>query len=249
MSLARLLTKVWIAVCLYAGADALALTLAGSAEPVGAAAALGLCTLLFVAMGLLFCGGFGVLSGPLRLTRPDRIDPTHLVPCFDDGVFLIFAVLSLLDQTFFAPQHMAGPIADALEATVYFAVPGHRAFVGMARPCLFDGGRLFTSAFAWLLALVYFCSALSRIRLAAGLIRLERVRHPEVLGNRPAAFFLGLAAIAGIQLFYVGSAYALLPCSLLTGVAGALIVGFVPLLVAYVVVAALAALVACGDEK
>jgi hypothetical protein len=62
------------------------------------------------------------------------------------------------------------------------------------------------------------------------------------------AFVLGTVAIAGIQLFYMGSIYPLLDCSAYTDVPGALLIGLAPLMLAYLIVAGLATAMATGPE-
>lgn len=249
MGMARLLAKAWILVCLYAGAYALIVVLEGGADVLDAVAGLGICVALFAAMGLLFAGGYGLSAGHDWLTLFKRIKPSHFIPGFNDAVFAGFVVLSFADQVLFAPAHLSGIVTDALERAIFFAIPGQRALVAGLQPCMIDGGRVFASAFAWFLAIVYLCSALSRLRLAAGILRLERAGHPEALGATPFAFLLGMAAIAGIQFFLVGSGYALLPCSALAGLAGALVAGLAPLMLAYLIVAAVTALLASGKTK
>ncbi len=64
--------------------------------------------------------------------------------------------------------------------------------------------------FPWLLSFIYLGSALSRIRLAAGLVRLERKERHEALGDVPLAFVTGVVAVVGIQLLAIGSLYPLL---------------------------------------
>src|ERR1700751_1688184 len=104
MGIARLLAKGWIIFCLFAGAHALRLALLrgqclGSSLP-----GIGICALLFIAMGLLFVCGFGVSAGHFAQTPWLKyFRPHHLVPGFNEGVFFIFVVLSFLNQAFVAP--------------------------------------------------------------------------------------------------------------------------------------------------
>ena len=58
-----LLAKGWIVFCLFAGAHALRIALASGLPLAIFAFAIGICVLLFMAMGLLFAGGFGVSGG------------------------------------------------------------------------------------------------------------------------------------------------------------------------------------------
>jgi hypothetical protein len=99
------------------------------------------------------------------------------------------------------------------------------------------------------LAIIFVASAISRIRLAAGLLRLERTARSEVLGAPVHAAVLGIAAIAGIQMFFIGSAYPWFGCQILAGLPGTVIIGLAPLLLAYLIVAALTAAVALSPEK
>ena len=111
-----------------------------------------------------------------------------------------------------------------------------------------DGGRLFASAFAWLLAIIFLASAVSRLRLAAGIIRLERAQRPEALGGATLALLLGLLSVIGIQFLFVGTVFAFLPGSVYTEVPGMVLVGLGPLALAYLIFAALANLFATGPE-
>ena len=131
------------------------------------------------------------------------------------------------------------PLAGSVVRAAYFAVPGQRAFVALARPCLFDGGRIFASAFSWCLAIIYLGSALSRLKLRAAEMRFRKAIRPDTVGGLPEAVFLGCVSVVGIQLLYIGSGYAWLPCSLLTGVSGALLVGLAPLMLAYAIASTL----------
>jgi len=172
-----------------------------------------------------------------------------LLPDFNETVFAVFVVLSFVDQIVFAPAHLSGPLIDALEAAVAFAVPGQNALADKLGSCGLDGGRIFASAFTWLLAFIFLSSALSRLKLAAGIIRLERLRRPEALGPVLLPILLGVAALTGIQLLYLGTAVPWMPCSFYTGLAGALVIGLAPLMLAYLILAALATLLASGKEK
>jgi len=250
MGVARLLAKGWVLICLFAGAHSLRLALAGGGEPVIVVPQVVVSALLFAAMGLLFVGGYGASGGNWRLHRMSLADfkLPHALPGFNQAVFLAFVVLSYIDQVFYAPMHVSGGITNALEGALYFAIPGHRAVVDTLHACALDGGRVFASAFTWLLAIIFAGSAISRLKLAAGLIRLERAKHPEALGPTTVAAVLGVAAVFAIQCLFVGSAFQLLPCSAFAGVPGALLIGLSPLLLAYLIFAALAALLASGSE-
>ncbi|MBU6297773.1 MAG: hypothetical protein KGJ79_03595 [Alphaproteobacteria bacterium] len=249
MGVARLLAKGWVLVCLVAGAHAVAGAFISGAYPVTALPPVIVCTLLFVAMGLLFVGGYGVSAVHGGLSHLKHLKAAHLLPGFNDAVFLVFVCLSFIDQVAFAPAHLSGDITNALESAIYFAVPGQRGLIWALVPCALDGGRIFASAFTWLLAIIFLCSSFSRLRLAAGLLRLERATHPEALGPAALAFVLGLAAVIGIQLLFVGSVFPYLPCSAYAGIPGKLMVGLAPLMLAYLIVAALTALLATGHEK
>ena len=110
--------------------------------------------------------------------------------------------------------------------------------------CSMDGGRIFAAAFTWLLAIIYLASAASRLKLQAGIIRLERSTRPEMLGPALRAFLLGMVAVVGIQFLFVGSAYPWFDCSAFADITGALLIGLAPLMLAYLIVAALASLMA-----
>jgi hypothetical protein len=108
---------------------------------------------------------------------------------------------------------------------------------------------VFASAAAWILAFVLFGSSLSRIKLAAGILRLERANRPGGLSAGAAAFLLGLMAVLAIQLLLVGTAYLYIPCDFFTTIPGQVLIGLSPLLLAYVTIAALTALMATGAEQ
>ena len=170
------------------------------------------------------------------------------MPGFNEIVFLLFVCLSFVNQVWFAPHHLNGSTVMPLEQAVYFAVPGQRALVDALDTCSLDGGRIFASAFAWTLAVVYLASACSRLKLQAGIIRLERNTRPEGLGPALRAFCLGLVAVVGVQFLFVGSAYPWFACSAFADITGALLIGLAPLMLAYLVVAALATLLASSPE-
>jgi hypothetical protein len=247
MGVARLLAKGWVVFCLFAGAHAIHIGLMRGMAPLDVAQSAAVPTLLFMAMGLLFVGGFGA-SGGHGVPLLARFRPDHLMPGFNELVFLAFATLSFVNQVVVAPSYIAGPAADALERAIAFAVPGQGALTDALALCGLDGGRIFAAAFTWLLAIIYFASAASRLRLAAGILRLERTVRPEALGPLALAVVLGLLAIASFQLLYVGSAFPWLSCTAYTDITGAVLIGLAPLMLAYLIVAALAAAMAMSPE-
>ncbi|MGH6828181.1 MAG: hypothetical protein ACREFW_04655 [Rhizomicrobium sp.] len=248
MGIARLLAKGWIVFCLFAGAHALRFALESGLPPASSLAAIVICVILFMAMGLLFAGGFGVSAGLARTPFKARLGLNHFVPGFNEIIFLFFVAVSFIDQVWFAPLDLAGNVVAPLEQAIYFAVPGQRALVAALDACSLDGGRIFAAAFSWLLAVIYLASACSRLKLQAGIIRLERSTRPEGLGPSIRAFCLGLAAVVGVQFLFVGSAYPWLHCSAFADISGALLVGLAPLMLTYLVVAALATLLASAPE-
>jgi hypothetical protein len=246
MGIARLLAKGWIVFCLFAGGHALHLALENGESLGDAAWGVVVPVLLFAAMGLLFVGGFGA-SATHGVPLISRLRRRHFIPGFNDLVFIGFVILSFVVQVFFAPGHIAGGAAGALQSAIGFIVPGQRALEDTLS-CGLDGGRIFASAFAWLLAIIYIASAVSRLRLASGIIRLERATWPEPMGSLTAALVLGAFAIVGIQLFFMGTMYPWLSCAAFADIAGALLIGLAPLALAYLIVAALASALATGPE-
>jgi hypothetical protein len=91
-------------------------------------------------------------------------------------------------------------------------------------------------------------SAISRLRITAALVRLERKRRVEPLGPQGIALVLGVAAVAGIQFLFMGTLYRMLPCNALGGISGALLIGLAPLMLAYLIFAALTNLLATHPE-
>ncbi len=248
MGVARLLAKGWIAFCLFAGAHAIVRALAHGVAPVPALQETGLCIALFGAMGLLFVGGYAASASHSGMAAIAKLRPFHVLPGFDEFVFVVFGAAIFFVQTVYAPAHPGGGLVGALQAAVQFAVPGQRLLEGALGACGLDGGRVVSSAFAWLLAFVFLGSALSRIRLAAALVRLERKGRPEILGAAALVFVLGLAAVVALQLLFMGSAYPFIPCRVLAGIPGAVLIGLAPLMLAYMIKAALTDLLALGPE-
>ncbi|HTO39781.1 MAG TPA: hypothetical protein VL026_02300 [Rhizomicrobium sp.] len=246
MGVGRLLAKAWIALCLFSGAHALHQQ--AGANP-NAVFAIVVAVLLFTAMGLLFATGYGVSARDGAMPLLARLKPQHALPDFNGIVFVVFALLSYLNQVLFAPTHPIGPVISAVSSAMQFVVPGQSGLLAALAPCAPDSGRVFASSFAWVLAIVYVASAVSRIRLSAGLLRLERSTRPEMLGATTHAGVLGIAAIAGIQLFFFGSAWPWIACGTLAGLPGAVLIGLMPLMLAYLIVAALTAGVALSPEK
>jgi hypothetical protein len=248
MGAARLLAKGWTVFCVYAGGLALGRAAAGGI-PLGAAIIpILVCVLLFGAMGVLFIAGYGLSASHARPILPDRFDPAAFIPRFNEAVFLAFIVIVFCVQVFYAPAGPPTQAIAALESAIRFAVFGQSRLETTLGVCGLDGGRLMVSSVAWLLALVFLGSGLSRLRLAAGILRLERKRRPEALGAQPLAFAVGIAAVVGIQMFYIGTAYSLIPCRLLGGLLGDAVIGLAPLMLGYLVMAALTNLLALGPD-
>jgi hypothetical protein len=251
MGIARLLAKGWIVFCLFAGAHALRLALISGLPLASSFPAIAICAMLFMAMGLLFVGGFGASAGHFASRAPwlQRLQFSDFLPGFNEAVFLLFVVISFLNQILVAPHVLEHGGAGALQNAIYFVVPGQRALVDALDNCTLDGGRMFAAAFTWLLAVIYLASTASRLRLTAGLIRLEADARPQALGPTLRAFLFGIAAVVGIQFLFVGSAYPWLNCSAFADISGAVLIGLAPLMLAYLIVAALASLMASAPEK
>jgi len=248
MGMARLLAKGWMAFCLFAGAHALYSALTRGEQLPDAASLIGICTLLFAAMGLLFVGGYAVGSDHGHPPMRERMKPQHLFPGFNEIVFVFFVVMSFGVQVFFAPHYPQNDAVGALKAAIGFAVPGQRVLKSALQSCGLDDGRVFASAFTWFMAFIYIGSAMSHLKLTAGLIRLERDKRPEALGPNLLALLLGVASVVAFQFLYVGSAYRYVACSVYSGIAGAVLIGLAPLMLAYLIMAALANLRAAGTE-
>ena len=248
MGAARLLAKGWVVFCIYAGGLELARELHKGLAPFEALGPVLVCVLLFGAMGLLFIAGYGFSSAQLRIALPERLTPSILIPAFNELVFIAFTLIVFWLQGFYAAANHAGAPVDAVEGAITFAVFGQRSLTNTLLVCGLDGGRLLVSSVSWLLALIFVGSALSRLRLTASLVRLERKRRPEALGAQPLAFTLGLVAVAGIQLLYVGTGYGLLSCHTLGGLWGDVVMGLGPLMLGYVITAALANLLALSPD-
>ncbi len=253
MGFARLLAKSWVVFCLVAGAHALRIQLSSGVPLAASAFTVGICVVLFTAMGLLFAGGFGAAGSPPGTPLIARLKTAHFIPGFNEIIFVVFLILSFVNQVVFAPMSSDGGAigtgaTGALESAMYFAVPGQRALVYSLAVCSMDGGRVFAAAFTWLLAIIYLGSAVSRLKLTAGIMRLERAKRPEILGPTLRAFLLGIVAVVGIQFLFVGSSYPWFQCSAYTDITGALLIGLFPLMLAYLIVAALASLMAASPE-
>jgi hypothetical protein len=251
MGTARLLAKGWILFCVVAGGHALRFALASGLPLSSCVFAIGICVLLFMSMGLLFVGGYGVSGGLTHSGAPllGRLKLRDFVPGFNESVFLLFVILSFCNQALVEQDSVPASAAGALQSAVYFAVPGQRALVWALESCTMDGGRIFASAFAWLLATIYLASAISRLRLQAGLIRLEQATRPGILGPAVRASLFAIVALVGIQFLFVGSALPWLGCSAFADITGALLTGLAPLMLAYLIVAAMASLLASTPEN
>jgi len=248
MGIARLLAKGWIVFCLFAGAHALRLALISGQPLPPSLFMIGICVILIAAMGLLFAGGFGVSAGLPGTSFKARLGFHQFMPGFNEIVFILFVCLSFANQVWFAPLDLYGNVVGPLEQAIYFVVPGQRALVQALDSCSLDGGRVFAAAFAWLLAVIFVASTCSRLKLQAGIIRLERNTRPEGLGPSIRAFCLGVVAVVGVQFLFVGSAYPWFNCSAFDNITGALLIGLAPLMLAYLVIAALAPLLASSPE-
>ena len=246
MGAARLLARGWIVFCLYAAGHALRRALLAGVPPADAVQQIAVCTLLFGAMGVLFIAGYGLSAG--HSFSLSRLKPIHFAPGFNGLVFSAFALVAFSVQTGFAPAHAGGPIVDAIEGALRFAVFGQRVLEDRLVACNLDGGRLLTSAFSWLLAFIYLGSSLSRIRLAASIVRFERKARPEALGPQTLALLLGLFSVAGIQALFMGTAYTLMPCAMDASLFGDVLIGIGPLTLAYLIVAAITNLLALGPD-
>ena len=241
MGIARLLAKGWLFFCAFAFAHALARTLP-TPNLIVATGAVGVPVLLFGAMGVLFIAGYGLSSGHL-LTR---FRPQHLWPQFNEAVFLAFAAIVLAISLM---PGLSGWPLGALEAGVRFAIPGQRAFEDNLARCGAGGTLAFTAAVSWTLAFVFLGSAASRLQLDAALVRIERKRRIEPLGASGIALILGVVSVLALQFLFVGTIYSLLPCPVLSGLTGAVLAGAAPLMLAYLIAAALINLVAMNPES
>jgi hypothetical protein len=248
MGVARLLAKAWIAFCVFAGAHAVARAMAAGTDLVPALQQMSLCTALFGAMGLLFVGGYAASAAHTGMAALGKLRAHHVLPGFDEIVFVVFAIFIFWVQTNYAPGHPSGGPMGSLNAAVHFAIPGQQALEAQLAQCSLDGGRIAASAFAWLASFVFLGSALSRIRMEAALVRFERKGRPEILGATGLVFVLGLAAVIAIQLLFMGTAYQFIPCAIYKGVAGSVLIGLGPLMLGYLIKAALTDLLALGPE-
>jgi hypothetical protein len=248
MGAARLLARGWVVFCLYAAAHALRIALASDLPAGQALQQIGVSTALFGAMGILFIAGYGLSCGLAVSLSVSKLKPTHIAPGFNELVFIVFALLAFYMQTTFAPAHQTGPVVDAIKGALRFSVFGQRALEDRLAVCGLDGGRALTSAVSWLLAFIYLGSSLSRVRLAAAIVRFERRTRIEALGPQSLALALGIAAVIGIQALFVGSVYVLLPCRIDAGLFGDVLIGVGPLMLAYLIVAAVTNLLALGPE-
>jgi hypothetical protein len=254
MGVARLLAKGWVVFCLFAGAHALEFAMRRGQNPLDAVTKIGICVLLFAAMGLLFIGGFGASSGNTSIASlRARLRARHLMPGFDALVFIAFVVVSFVVQVYFISAIGGSAIAQAVQKAMYFIVPGLPALVTRLGACAVKDPQIYSlslaCAFAWLLAIIYVASAVSRIGLTAGLLRLERTLRPSAFGPTLLAALYGTVAIVAFQLLYMGSAYGWLACSAFSDIRSALLIGLAPLMLAYLIVAALATLKASGPEN
>jgi hypothetical protein len=251
MGVARLLAKGWVMFCLFAGAHGFYLALARGDDPAAAAKAVAIAVFLFGAMGLLFVAGFGAAaSGNTPLLARFRM--RRLLPSFDGAVFAAFVIAVFAAQVFLVPEIGASLPAQGLHKAMYFVVPGESALVARLSDCGYNQPLIYSIALSlaisWLLAIIFIASAAARIGIAAGLLRLERLQRGSSFGPTLLAALYGIAAIVSFQLLFMGSAYPFLACRALTGIAGAALTGLAPLMLAYLIFAALVTLKASGPE-
>lgn len=246
MGAARLLAKAWVVFCVFAGAYEAHRLIGGGLALRDALGPVAICVLLFGAMGLLFIAGYGVSGTSGSFLARLKLD--RWTPGFNGLVFFIFAILIFIVQTSYLPQHVSGSVLGALEASVHFAIPGQRALEVRLDACTLDGGRVTASALSWLLAFVFLGSALSRVRLAAGIVRLERKARPDTLGPANLTLLLGIFAVIGLQFLLLGTIFNVMPCDMLVDIPGELIIGLGPLMLAYLIVAAVTDLLSLGPE-
>jgi hypothetical protein len=86
------------------------------------------------------------------------------------------------------------------------------------------------------------------VRLAAGIVRLERNARPGTLGPASLTLLLGISAVIGIQFLLLGSVFPLMPCDMLVELPGQLLIGLGPLMLAYLIFAAVTDLLSLGPE-
>lgn len=246
MGAARLLAKAWVVFCVFAGAYEAQRLLSSGSPPDQAIGGIAVCVLLFGAMGLLFIGGYGISGASGSFA--ERLKPMHWLPGFNGIVFVIFAVAIFIIQTAYLPNNVDGGILSALQASIHFAIPGQRALEDRLAECSLDGGRVIASALSWLLALIFLGSALSRVRLAAAIVRLERRTRPDALGAANLTLLLGIFAVVGIQFLLLGAVFPLMPCATLVVLPGQLLIGLGPLMLAYLILAAVTDLLSLGPD-
>jgi len=242
MGAARLLAKFWVAFCLFAGAHALVSRIDGHAIPEEAVSSVGICVLLFGAMGLLFIAGYGATS---RRSALAKLGPDVFVPGFNDIVFVAFAGIVFAVQVAAAHHNAPADALSGVERAMRFILPGQRALEEALGHAGLDGGRALASAAAWILAFIFLGSAFSRIGMSAGLMRLERKRSSEVM---TAAVFTFALSLAGIQFLALGMLYPWLSKDLLGSLFGTVLIGLGPLMLAYAIVAAITNLLALNPE-
>jgi hypothetical protein len=161
MGVARLLAKGWLVFCVFAGAHAVARALSPGTAIAQALVPNMVAVFLFGAMGLLFIAGYGLSSGHLL----SRFKPLHVLPGFNELVWMVFVLLSFVAQV--APHPLSWGVLDALQGAIRFAVPGQHTLEASLARCNLDGGRAFSSAAGWLLAFIFLGSAISHVRMTA----------------------------------------------------------------------------------
>ena len=166
-------------------------------------------------------------------------------------MFLIFVVLSFLNQAFVrARQSSSTARAGALENGDLFRGAGPARAgrcAGGLQPWMAGGCSPPPSPGCWRSSI--WPAPPRGCKLQAGLIRLEAGDRPQILGPTLRAFLFGIVAVVGIQFLFVGSAYPWLIAAPLPTSPGALLIGLAPLMLAYLIVAALASLLASSPEK
>ncbi len=236
MGIARLLAKGWIVFCLFAGGARLA-PRPGQRRAAGAIAVRGGHLRDSVRRhGPVVRRRLRRLGRIARHPFKARLGLHHLMPGFNEIVFLFSSVLSFVNQVWFAPRNLAGDVVGPLERR---SISSCRASARWSRrwmPAAWMAGASSPppSPGCWRWSIWPRPARGSNCRRASS--GWSATPRPEGLGPSIRAFCLGVVAVVGVQFLFVGSAYPWLNCSAFDDITGALLIGLAPLMLAYLVV-------------
>ena len=209
MGVARLLAKGWVVFCLFAGGyalhDAVGAGTAFLRRPARHSHQRRSVRRHGAAVHRRLCGG---VERRWRVAHWRVSSPRHVLPGFNELVFIGFALAIFVMQTLYLAGSRPGRVLGALQAAIAFAVPGQGQLAYSARRLRARRrarvrGRLRAGC-----SPSSFWARRSRASVSPpASCGWSASSVPKRSGPTGLALVLGLAAVIGIQLLYIGSLY------------------------------------------